>query len=141
MLPPGGALPYVGGYRLPVISPLFYAELTQRPLFCYICKEFDIKILKPCAFCTYLDYFKEFHHNFSSNFADCDLKLCFYTPDNPHFWELTPKKTHYLSPHLMTPFFQRKKAPYFCTCTSLSCLSNPLPRMLHLILEYKIIQS
>ena len=42
----GGALPYVGGYRLPVISPLFYAELTQRPLFFYICKEFDIKFLK-----------------------------------------------------------------------------------------------
>ena len=143
---PGGALPYVGGYQVPVNRPpflrrsytqwppFFYSVHTQWPPFFHFCIKFYIKIANFCALRAHFEKFNDFCGNFNRKFASFALKLHFCTLNEPHFWESTSEKPPFFGAHWhrMTPFFRRNftpNAPYFRspvgTCTSLSYLSAP----------------
>ena len=138
----GGALPYVGGYQVPVKRPLFYADPTPKdllffiqstpsdPLFFHFCVKFYIKIAN---FSALRAHFEKNSGNFNRKFANFALKFHFSTLNDPHFWESTSKKPPcFWCPHWMTPFFWRNvtpNAPYFRspvgTSTLLSYLRPP----------------
>ena len=74
---------------VPSFTPILH---TTTPFF-YICKEFDVKILKVLRALRIFRCKKKYHCSFSSKFTNCGLKMGFCTPDNPNFWELTPKRS------------------------------------------------
>ena len=125
----GGALPYVGGYRLPVISPLFYAELTQRPpFFLHLWRIWHKSFKSLARFARTWIILKNSIAIFHQNLQIVTWNCVFTHLIAQIFWELTQKKDPLFEPTPKDPlFFQRKKAPYFRTCTSLSCLSNSPP--------------
>ena len=137
-----GALPYVGGYWLPIISPLFYAELTQRPLFFYIWRIWQ-KFVKSCAFCTYLDHFKRILSQFFIKICKLWLEIVFLHTWWPKFLGAHSIKDPLFepTPNERPPFFNERKHPTFAHVRHFHVWVTPLPRMLQLILEYKIIQS
>ena len=133
---PGGALPYVGGYQVPVNRPPFLRRsYTQWPPFFHFCIKFYIKIANFCALRAHFEKFNDFVAILKENSQILPWNCIFahwMTPifGSPH--QKSPPLFFFWCPHRMTPFFWRNltpNAPYFRspvgTCTSLSYSAPP----------------
>ena len=144
-LGPGGALPYVGGYQVPVnrppfftpilhpMTPFFYSVHTQWPPFFHFCLKFYIKIANFSALRAHFEKFNKYVAILTENLQILPWNCIFAHWMTPIFGSQHQKSPHFFwCPHWMTPFFRRNltlNAPYFRspvgTCTSLSYLSAP----------------
>ena len=92
---PPGALPYVGEVPLDPPSPFLRQSYTQWPPF-----DFDIKFYIQIA--NFRVHFEKFN-NFAAILTK-DLQILaqfdFFTLNDHHFWESTPKKTPGKRPHI-----------------------------------------
>ena len=146
ILIPGGTLPYVGGYQVPVnrppfvtptlhpMAPYFYSVHTQWPPFFHFFIKFYIKIAN---FCTLRAHFEKFN-NFVAILTE-NLQILPWNCTCAHW--MTPicgsphqKSLHVSScfwcPHRMTPFFGRKltpNAPYFRSPVGIFIFECPPP--------------
>ena len=114
----GGALPYVGGYQVPVNRPPFYTNLipNDSPFFLNPHPVTPIFLLTYQILHTNCKFLRTSHAfwklykfcgNFNIKFSNFGLKMHFCPLNDPHFWESTSKKSTFWSPHWMTPFFNK----------------------------------
>ena len=137
---PGGALPYVGGYQVPVnrppfftpilhpMTPFFYSVHIQWPPFFQFCIKFYIKSANFCALCTHFEKSNDFVAILTENLQILPWNCILHAEWPPFLWVHTKKGAHTKWP----PFFLTKfytECPYFRspvgTCMSLSYSSAP----------------
>ena len=142
---PGGALPYVGGYQVPVnrtpfftpilhpMTPFFIQFTPNEPLFPLLYQILHKKYANFCALRAHFEKFNDFVAILKGNSQILPWNCIFAHWMIPIFGSPHQKKAPFFwCPHRMTPFFWRNltpNAPYFRspvgTCTSLSYLSAP----------------
>ena len=151
---PGGALPYVGGYQVPVNRPpflrrsytqwppFFIQSTPNDPLFFHFYIKFYIKIANFCALRAHFEKFNDFVAILKENSQILPWNCIFAHWMTPIFGSPHQKSPPFFfwCPHRMTPFFWLNltpNAPYFRspvgTCTSLSYLSAPRGFTLHYV--------
>ena len=127
--PGGGALPYVGGYQVPVnrppfftqilhpMTPFFYSVHTQWPPFFHFCIKFYPKIAFFCSLCAHFEKFNDFVAILIEILQILPYNCIFAHRMTPIFGESTPNKPPFFwCPHRMTPSFRRNltpNAPYY----------------------------
>ena len=150
------ALPYVGGYQVPVnrppfftpilhpMTPFFIQSTPNDPLFSTFCIKFYIKVANFCALRAHFEKFNDFCCNFNKKNCKFCLEIAFLHTEWPPFLRVHIRKAPiFLVPTPNDPFFRRNltpNAPYFRspvgTCTSLSYLSAPPPPPGHEALHF-----
>ena len=152
---PGVALPYVGGYQVPVnrppfftsilhpTTPFFYSVHTQWPPFFHFCIKFYVNIANFCALRAHFEKFNDFMAILRENLQILPWNCIFAHWMTPIFGSPHQKSPHFFGAHTEWPFFRWNltlNAPYFRspvgTCTSLSYLSAPGTLRCSLTLSY-----
>ena len=114
---PGGALPYVGGYQVPVnrlpfftpilhpMIPIFIQSTPNDPLFFHFCLKFYIKIANFSALRAHLKKFNKFVAILTENLQILPWNCIFAHWMTPIFGSPHQKSPHFFGAHTEWPPF------------------------------------
>ena len=115
--PGGGALPYVGGYQVPVnrppffmptlhpMTPFFHSVHTHWPPFFHFCIKFYIKIANFCALCAHFEKFNDFVAILTGNLQILPWNCTFAHWMTPISGSPHQKSPHFFGAHTEWPPF------------------------------------